>query len=92
VRPLHNFKEGTSGSPLACPGQGVAGELPGRAIVGLEQRRSRIAREARAVDVGVRVSLQIVMARHGVLLAAFLVQANPIACGSACTRPRRARR
>jgi len=57
------------GRDLCCPraplnhrvgvrlGQGVAGELAGRAPVGLEQQRLRIAREARAVDVGVKVGL-----------------------------------
>lgn len=58
-------------------GQGVAGKLAGRAAVGLEQQRLWIAREARAVDVGMKVSLKVMMARHGVLLAALLVQANP---------------
>ena len=58
-------------------GQGIAGELAGRAAVGLEQKRLRIAREARAVDVLVQIGFEVVMARHGVLLAALLVQANP---------------
>ena len=58
-------------------GQGVAGELPGRAAVGLEQQRLRLGRQPRAVDIFVQVGLQIVMARHGVLLAALLVQAHP---------------
>ena len=58
-------------------GQGVAGELAGRAAVGLEQQRLRLARQPRAVDIGVKVGFKIVMARHGVLLAALLVQANP---------------
>ena len=54
-------------------GQGIAGELAGRAAVGLEQERLRIARESCAVDVGVKVGFKVVMARHGVLLAAVLV-------------------
>ena len=58
-------------------GQGVAGELAGRAVVGLERQRLRLGRQARAVNVFVKVGLQIMMARHGVLLAALLVQAHP---------------
>jgi len=58
-------------------GQGIAGELAGRAAVGLEQERLRVARKARAVDVLVQIGFEVVVARHGVLLAAFLVQANP---------------
>ena len=56
--------------------QGIAGELPGRAAVGLKQQRLWIVRQPRAVDIFVKVDLQIVMARHGVLLAALLVQAH----------------
>ena len=58
-------------------GQGIAGKLAGRAAVGLEQKRLRIAREPRAVDVRVQVGFEIVVAGHGVLLAALLVQAHP---------------
>ena len=58
-------------------GQGVAGELAGRAAVGLEQKRLRLVRQPRAVDIFMQVGLEIVMARHGVLLAALLVQAHP---------------
>jgi hypothetical protein len=57
-------------------GQGIAGELSGRAVVGLEQQRLRIARESRTVDVRVQIGFEIVVARHGVLLAALLVQAT----------------
>ena len=58
-------------------GQGIAGELASRAAVGLEQQRLRIARESRGVDIFVKVGFKVVMARHGMLLAAVLVQANP---------------
>jgi hypothetical protein len=57
-------------------GQGIAGEPAGRAAVGLEQKRLRIAREPRAVDIRVEVGFEIVVTRHGVLLAALLMQAN----------------
>ena len=36
-----------------------------------------IAREARAVDVLMQIAFEIVVTRHGVLLAALLVQADP---------------
>jgi hypothetical protein len=49
-----------------------AGELAGRAAVGLEQERLRSAREARAVEIFMQVSFEIVMTRH----AALLVQAH----------------
>jgi integrase len=57
-------------------GQGVVGELAGRAAVGLKQERLRLLRQPRAVDIFMQVGLQIVMAGHGVLLAALLVQAQ----------------
>ena len=58
-------------------GQGMAGELAGRAAVGLEQHRLRIVRISRAVKIFMQIGLEIVMAGHGVLLAALLVQAHP---------------
>jgi hypothetical protein len=58
-------------------GQGIAGELPGRPIVALEQKRLRIAREPRAVDILVQIGFEIVVARHGVPLPALLLQAHP---------------
>jgi len=42
-------------------GQGVAGELAGRATVGLEQQRLRFARQSRAVDMFVQVSFEVLM-------------------------------
>ena len=57
--------------------QGGAGELPDRAAVSLEQKRLRLLRQPRAVDICVKVGLSIVMAGHGVMLAALLVQAHP---------------
>ena len=59
-----------------CLGKGIAGEPAERTAVGLKQQRLRIAREARAVDIRVQIGFEIVMARHGVLLAALLVQAH----------------
>ena len=38
-------------------GQGVAGELAGRAAVGLKQQRLRLGREFRAVDIFLQVGL-----------------------------------
>ena len=38
-------------------GQGVAGELAGRAAVGLKQQRLRLGRQPRAVDIFVQVGL-----------------------------------
>ena len=38
-------------------GQGVAGELAGRAAVGLKQKRLRLGRQPRAVDIFVKVGL-----------------------------------
>jgi len=38
-------------------GQGVAGELAGRAAVGLEQKRLWLLRQPRALDIFVKVSL-----------------------------------
>ena len=58
-------------------GQRIAGELAGRAAVGLEQQRLRLGRQPRAVAIFMQVSFQIVMAGHGVLLAALLLQAHP---------------
>ncbi len=59
-------------------GQGIAGEPAGRAAaVGLKQQRLRIARKPRAVDVRVQIDFEFVVAWHGVLLAALLVQAHP---------------
>ncbi len=73
---------GGSGTPLnhligVCLGQGVAGELAGRAAVGLEQERLRVVRKARAGEILMQVGFEIVMAGHGMLLAALLVQAHP---------------
>jgi uncharacterized protein len=58
-------------------GQGSAGQLAGRAAVGLEQHRLQIVREARAGKIFMQVGFEIVMGRHGVLLAALLLQAHP---------------
>ena len=51
-------------------GQGIAGETASHTAVGLKQLRLRIAREPHAVDVRVPIGFEIVVARHGVLLAA----------------------
>jgi len=71
-----------SGAPLdhrigVRLGQGSAGELAGRAAVGLEQERLRLVGKACAVDIRMQIGFEIVMARHGVFLAALLVQAHP---------------
>jgi hypothetical protein len=58
-------------------GQGMAGQPAGRAAVGLEQHRLRLVRKPRAGEIFVQTGFEIVMARYGVLLAAFLVQAHP---------------
>ena len=42
-------------------GQGIASELPGRAAVALEQKRLRLGRQPRAVDVFMQVGFEIVM-------------------------------
>jgi len=49
----------------------------GGVAVGLEQKRLRLGRQPRAVDIFVQIGFEIVMARHGVLLAALLWQAHP---------------
>jgi len=55
----------------------MAGELAGRAAVGLEQHRLRLVRKPRAVEIFMQVGFKIVMARHGMLFAALLVQSQP---------------
>jgi len=65
-------------------GQGMAGELAGRTAVGLEQHRLRIVREARTGKIFMQVRFEVVMARHGVLLAPFSCKRTPSRqfCGS----------
>jgi len=52
---LAGFRAPLNHHVSVCLGQGVAGELAGRAAASLEQQRLRIAREARAVDLFVQV-------------------------------------
>ena len=57
-------------------GSGV-GELAGAAADRAEQRALRIVGEPAAVDIGMQVGFEIVMAGHLVALAALLVQPHP---------------
>jgi hypothetical protein len=61
---------------FACIMRGLKGLRKVYLLQGLVGLAS-IAREPRAVDVRVQVGFEIVVARHGVLLAALLVQAHP---------------
>jgi hypothetical protein len=58
-------------------GQGRGGELSGHAANGAKQRPLRVGGEAAVVQIGMQVSLKIVVARHFMALAAFLVQSHP---------------
>ena len=51
-------------------GQGGARELPGAAADGAEQRPLRIVPDARLLDVGGEIGLKVMVAGHGVCLAA----------------------
>lgn len=64
------------GVPL---GQGSARQQAGPAPDRRKQRSFGVPSEARAIDVGGEVGLKIVVARHGVRLAAFLAQPHPLA-------------
>ena len=58
-------------------GQGRARQQAGAAADRAEQRPLGIVGEARALDVGGEIGLKVVVARHGVRLAAFLAQPHP---------------
>jgi len=58
-------------------GQGRGRELAGRAADGAKQRPLRIGGDPAAVEIGLQVGLKIVVARHFVTLAAFLMKAHP---------------
>jgi len=60
-----------------CLGQGRRRQRVGASADRPKQRPLRIAREPAAVDIGMEVSLEVVVAGHFVALAALLVQANP---------------
>ncbi len=60
-----------------CLGQARLGEFACASANRSEKRSLWIIAEATAVDIGVRIGFEIVMARHRMNLAAFFVQANP---------------
>jgi hypothetical protein len=57
--------------------QDCAGELAGAAANRAEQRPLGIVAQARAVEIGDEVLIEVVVTRHRVPLAAFLVQPHP---------------
>ena len=57
-------------------GQGRAGELIRLAADGWKQRAFRIGGQAGAVKVSMQIAFEIMVTRHFMLLAAFLVQAH----------------
>jgi len=58
-------------------GEGRAGELAGAAADGLEQRVLRTVLDPVSLEIGEKRLLKIMVAGHGVILAALLVQPDP---------------
>jgi hypothetical protein len=58
-------------------GRGVLGQFAGASANGAEKRSLLVIAESATVDIGVQVGFEIVMVRHRMKLAAFLMEANP---------------